>query len=170
MTAEQSKRAQQIAQAFAVVLKENGIPLTQLNNVLLQVAHETGGFKSRMSTYNNMSGIKYRSKTAIKGESDSGVRSPEGDNYSKFDTVGDWAKRHFMIVNRGANKPVLATTPEDYAFRLKANKYYTDTLQNYTKGLLSWQPQINKLSKPIIVSAVLILLVLVTFLTITYNV
>lgn len=158
------ERATKAQQAFAVILKEQGKPMSQLRLLMLQAAHETGGFKSRLSTANNLSGIKYRPKTAILGESNSGILSPEGDYYSKFDSIDSWARRHYQIVNRGTNKPIDAQTIQDFAARLKANKYFTDTLTNYTKGLMSWQRTIDKLPAPILISSSLVLLIAVVAL------
>jgi hypothetical protein len=164
------ERATKAQQAFAVILKEKGKPMSQLRLLMLQAAHETGGFKSRLSTVNNLSGIKYSPKSAILGESNSGILSPEGNYYSKFDSIDSWARRHYQIVNRGANKPIDAQTIQDFAARLKANKYYTDTLTNYTKGLLSWQRSIDRLPAPILISSSLVLFAVILAIFYFYHV
>lgn len=162
-----------VTAAFAKVLEGKGLPLSSLRLIIPQVAHETAGFKHRLSQppINNMSGIKYSPKTAIKGERDSGIKSPEGNNYSSFDTLDVWANRHFNIVSRGTNKPLDASNLTEFAKRLKANKYYTDTVENYTKGLISWDRQLSKVlvNVPQIVkttTAVILLLIFVTILII----
>jgi hypothetical protein len=146
--------------AIANVLNRRGVNMDRLPLIMAQVAHETGNFRHRLGTqYNNVSGIKYSPKSAIKGESDSGVKSPEGNNYSKFDSLGTWAERYYNIVNRGPAFPLQATSVADFADRLKRNRYYTDTVANYTKGLQSWHNWAMKLPKPTLVSGVVVLLI-----------
>jgi hypothetical protein len=162
MNTEKAKQAQQ---ALLSALNDIGADPKKLPLLMRQTAHESGGFKSRVSSVNNLTGIKWAPKSAIKGEFDSGIKSPEGNNYSGFTDLNAWAKRYVQIINRGPKKPIEATTVTDFAERLKANKYYTDTLANYTKALLSWGPQIDKLAAPITVSAVVVLLIILIFLT-----
>lgn len=140
----------------------------RLRLAMLQVAVETGGFKSRVSKVNNMSGIKYSPKSAIAGEYDSGIKSPEGDNYSGYTDLNVWAKRYVQIVNRGS-KPFEAATINDFAERLKKNKYFTAPLEEYKKALASWVPQIGKLKQPVLLSVFVFLAVLFITYTIINN-
>ncbi len=159
-----------VTAAFAKVLETNGKPLSSLRLIIPQVAHETGGFKHRLSQppINNMSGIKWRPKTALKGERDSGIKSPEGDNYAAYDTLAVWAQRHYNIINRGTNKPLDALNVTDFAKRLKDNKYYTAPLSEYTNALLKWERQLSKTLSGVPqiakTTAVILLLIFVTFL------
>ena len=162
-------KAKQAQQALVMALNNIGADPKKLPLLMRQAAHESAGFNSRVSSVNNLTGIKWSPKSAIKGEFDSGIRSPEGNNYSAFTDYNAWAKRYVQIINRGTKKPLEATTVQDFAARLKANGYFTSTLESYTNGLLSWGPQIDKLAAPITVSAVVVLLIILTFLTLTYN-
>jgi hypothetical protein len=159
-----------VTAAFAKVLQANGKPLSSLRLIIPQVAHETGGFRHRLSQppINNMSGIKWRPKTALKGEKDSGIKSPEGDNYAAYDTLDVWAQRHYNIINRGVNKPLDALNVTDFAKRLKDNKYYTAPLDLYTNALVKWEKQLSKTLADVPqiakTGAVILLLIFITFL------
>jgi hypothetical protein len=162
-------KAKQAQQALISALNDIGADTKKLSLLMRQAAHESAGFKSRVSSVNNLTGIKWAPKSAIKGEFDSGIKSPEGNNYSAFTDFNAWAKRYVQILNKRTNSPLQAKTVTDFAARLKAHNYYTATLESYTKALLSWGPQIDKLAAPVTVSAVVVLLIILTFLTLTYN-
>ncbi len=134
---------------------------------MLQVAHETGGFNSHVADVNNESGIKWNPKGKIvKGEYDSGIKSPEGNNYSGFDSTTAWADRYTNIIGSYKSKPLEATSIEDFATRLKKSGYFTATLDEYTHGLNSWtatiKKYIGKISFPATIAAggIVVLLIL----------
>ncbi len=157
-----------VQQALTNVLQQKG-QLSKLPFLLAQVAHETGGFKSHVSSVNNYSGIKFSAKSKIQGEYDSGIKSPEGNNYSGFDSINDWANRYYAIINKGA-MPLNATTIEDFANRLKKNGYFTDTIANYTKGLQSWAKSLKMtLPQKAIATGTLLLIGIVIFLIYKMN-
>lgn len=136
---EQIKRASAIKQA----LINNGLSGNQLELVMAKVAHETGGFNSRVFlSLNNASGIKWINKPfqpATKG-----TLSPEGNFYAKYANLNDWAKDYLRILNMGKIKPLQATDTATFAKMLKDKRYYTDTVANYAKGLNRWQSILSK--------------------------
>jgi flagellum-specific peptidoglycan hydrolase FlgJ len=145
MEQQQINAGQNIAAALQKVLTDNGHTTDKLGMLLLQVALETGGFKSHVAQVNNMSGIKWNpTGNTVKGEYDSKIKSAEGDNYAGFDSLDNWANKYYQIINRGTNKPLDAANIDDFAARLKENGYFTDTLSNYSKALKSWIPTIKK--------------------------
>lgn len=133
------QRAEQAKQAIAQILKENN-QLNKLGLVLLQMAHESGGFTSHVqSTNNNFTGIKFANQEGAT----KGVLSPEGDYYANFSTPYYWAKSYYHELTKKSN-PLGATSIEDFAKRLKDNGYFTASLADYTAALKSWVNTINK--------------------------
>lgn len=88
--------------------------------------HETGAFTSPLFIqHNNGSGIKYvRQKGAVKG----------ANGYAWFNSIQDWAAAYRHELTKGSN-PAGAKTVEDFARRLKANRYYEDSYDNYLHGI-----------------------------------
>lgn len=127
-------------QALEIEMKAQRMPLRLLDYFMPQLAHETAGFTSRVAkAANNLSGIKYSKNGYGK---DSGIRSPEGNNYAAYASYGEWAKDFLRIIKRmGADK---AQSVQEFTSLLKKGKYYTDTQSNYTNALLSWVPQMKK--------------------------
>ena len=125
--------AKQAEQALRKVFAEKGLPLSKLPWVMAQVAHETGGFKSRVSSTNNLSGIKYvpgNKFGAVKG-----LLSPEGDYYAAYPGgVYYWAKQYVYEITKRSN-PLAADTVEGFVSRLKQNGYFGAPENEYLKAL-----------------------------------
>lgn len=103
--------------------------------IALLAMHETNGFKSRLSQQdNNYSGIKFVKQPGAT----QGRKSPEGNYYAKYPDRTAWAADLYRILANGKGKPLQAVSLEDFAQRLKAGGYYTDSVENYTKGLQRW--------------------------------
>ena len=169
MDANKIDKGKEVAAALHAVLQAHGQPDSKLALMLLQVAHETGGFDSHVSQVNNMTGIKYNPKgRLVDGEYDSGIKSPEGNNYSGFNSLESWANRYYGIITRGKNNPLAANTVDEFADRLKANGYFTASLQSYKAALKKWIPTLKKnfssLSFPVAASGGLVLLILIVSL------
>lgn len=132
----------------------------KLPYVLAHAAHETGLKEGHVTHVNNYTGIKYnKQKLAY----DSGIKSPEGNNYAGYDTAESWAKDYLRILSKYKSKPLEATSVTDFAQRLKAAGYYTDSLTNYTNGLLSWMKSL-KLIAPVATGGGALLIILVLLL------
>lgn len=126
--------------ALSAEISKQGISASFLPLAMLQLSHETAGFNSRVSRVNNLSGIKYVKQAYAK---DSGIVSPEGNNYAAYNSYNDWAKDYLRIIKRmGADK---ASSIAEFAAILKKKGYYTDTQKNYEKGLISWRNQVGKM-------------------------
>lgn len=121
----------------------NTLPLskTTMDLLLAQVLNETGMFSSLSNVYDlnkNASGILY---TGSKGQKANGATkgskrmSIEGGYYARFDTLNNWAKEYYRVLNRGA-LPLKAIDAKDFAVRLKQNGYFTAPLAEYQKNLI----------------------------------
>ena len=120
-------------------------PASSLPFVMSQVAYETTdstthtGFSSFESmTDNNFSGIKYNA-VANGDIATMGNQSPEGNHYAHYNSVNDWAQdlKRILSLNRGAGRPIDATSLEDYVHRLHSNGYFTDHEPTYLAGVSS---------------------------------
>lgn len=135
-------QTQEISNKVVRTLISNGLSEEKARMLLAQMLVETSGFSHRLATQaNNFGGIKFSPKF----NKDSGIKSPEGDNYARYDSIDGFIKDYLRIVSRGGNNaPIKADTIAEYARRLKANKYYTANEADYLKALKSWLPSIKK--------------------------
>lgn len=173
-----SNRAKQVELALRKVFAEKGFALSKLPWVMAQVAHESGGFKSRVSGTNNMSGIKY-----VPGNKFGAVRgllSPEGDYYAAYpDGVYYWAKQYMYEITKKSN-PLAADTVHGFVDRLKQNGYFGNHKHGTDKGkaeqnaylnaVLSWKKQISsflKMNWPEVAGGSLLFIALVIFFVTT---
>jgi len=92
--------------------------------IYAQWAHETGGYTSDvLLEYNNAGGL---------------MRSDLQD-YMTFPTVGAFTDYWANYIKLYAPDGVYdATTPDEYAAKIRSGGYYTDTLANYQKGMAYW--------------------------------
>lgn len=125
------------------------ISKTTIKMVLAQILTETGVFSSSSNVFdlnNNASGILY---TGSKGQIANGATkgskrmSIEGGYYAKFDTLQNWAKEYYRVLNRGA-MPLKAIDINDFAVRLKQNNYFTAPLKEYQKNLVFYNNYLTK--------------------------
>jgi hypothetical protein len=120
---------------IAAALTAAGLSGNTLLLALAQVAHETGGFNDKkITTHNNPAGITWINKKTIQINATKGNALPEAPkyHYAKFATLKDWANDFMRIVGKKLRSASSAT---DYATKLKAGGYYTDTIKNYSKAL-----------------------------------
>lgn len=114
---------------------------------LAQLLHETGNkFNTGIARAdNNFTGIKWinkpyqnatRGSLAPASERVKPLSAPI-NYYAHFANTAAWAKDYARILNSGS-KPLQANNIADFAARLKRNKYYTDSVSNYAKGLNFW--------------------------------
>jgi len=104
--------------------------------LMSQIAHETGNFASRVfKSNNNASGIMFINKPLKQKNATRGLPYPKREGkyfYANFASLKDWAVDYLRIIGK---LPMQAISLPDYAAKLRARGYYTDTVQNYTKGL-----------------------------------
>ena len=160
--------AQNVNDSLARELARRGVGIDKMPMLMAQAAGETGGFKSHVSQVRNYSGIKFYGQPEA---TDSGIKSPEGDNYAAYASDDLWAKDYLNIITRKADA-LNATSIEDFAARLKKAGYFTATLDSYIAMLKSWQPTFSKnISNwltPVIIAAdaTLLFFLLINILTI----
>jgi IS1 family transposase len=127
-------------------LKSAGANNTLMPILMAQVAHETGGFNSKvLQSDNNASGIMFinepKQKNATRGKSFP-IKESKTAHYARFNTLKDWAIDFLRIIGK---TPKTATSLTDYAQKLKARRYYTADTTLYAKALISWDKQLKKL-------------------------
>lgn len=122
--------------------------------LMSQVAHETGNFDSNLfRTHNNASGITFttsgRQKNATRGNPLPLNEQPIVNGkrvtryyYARFNSLKDWAIDYLRIVG---NTVLNSKDIVEYARKLRERKYYTATLQSYTKALQSHLTRLEKL-------------------------
>lgn len=140
------------------------VPANILPYIVAQVAHETADFNSKLLyDHNNATGIIFANKPAVQKNATKGRVLPEDIryNYAKFDSIKDWAVDYVRIINRGKNKPLTATTVEEYVNRLKAKGFFTATLESYLAGVKRYMKKYSKLAPAATGGAVALILVLV---------
>jgi hypothetical protein len=158
-TSSKKYTAQDFYTLFAGLVPANILPY-----IVAQVAHETADFKSKLLyDHNNASGIVFANKPALQKNATKGRVLPEDSryNYAKFATLKDWAVDYIRIINRGKNKPLAAPTVEEYVNRLKANGFFTATLESYLTGVKKFMKKYSKLTPATTGGGVAIILVLV---------
>lgn len=123
-----------------------GVNASVIPFLMAQIAHETNGFKSRvLKTDNNASGIMFINKPTKQLNAVKGSRYPANEGkyfYARFNTLNDWAKDYLRVLGKTAQT---ATSLADFAQKLKNRRYYTDTVKNYTNGLISWSKRIKNI-------------------------
>jgi hypothetical protein len=118
-------------------VNENIIPF-----LIAQLAFETAFFTDpKLKTLNNPGGITWNPNYNKRpGTSKGSLRPPkEGGNYVKFDSLELAIKDYLRIINKKSSlgRPIEADTLENFVDRLKANGYFTDSIQKYKAGLIS---------------------------------
>lgn len=147
---EKKESKMTIYQLFVSVFKSKGIPEKVARMAYIQAGHETAGFTSRLFIdHNNIGGYTYRGqKGATKGRP-----LPENPKvfYAKYDSLKDSIyeqagyygrkstvtknPRHFDIASMG--------TLSQFAQYLRNEKYYTDSVSNYARGLYHYEKSLS---------------------------
>jgi hypothetical protein len=132
-------------EAIKKALIKQGLKGLQLTLALCQVAHETGDFESNvLLKNNNATGIMFLNNAKQKN-CKKGLPFPSKEGkyfYANFNSLDDWAIDFLRIVKKSLFSSVGIV---DYATKLKNQKYFTDNLQNYIKGMNSHYKQLDKL-------------------------
>ena len=113
-----------------------GLSLDTAKIAAAATAHETDGYKSNvLKANNNASGIIWINKPYQNATQGTPFPSKEGKAYyAKYANFSDWAKDYVRILSL-KNRPIDATTPEDFVHQLKANAYFTGNENNYLQGV-----------------------------------
>lgn len=152
-----------------------GFPANSIKFAVAQALHETGNKIDQPHEINghNWSGITYIGKTQLQKNAKRGNLKPQTDwnnpnipeYYAWFETVEDWARDFKRLISRSnglKGRPIEANNLTDYAIRLKANGYYGDTIENYSKALNYWIDKI-KTTLPATNTAILIFIAIGIF-------
>jgi len=127
---------------FKVLRAIKTLPLSkkQITFLMSQILVETGFFSSKNKVFdlnNNASGILYTGSAAqIANGATKGSERPtnEGGNYARFENLNDWAKEYFRVLNK-KSMPLNSNDINEFVIKLKANNYFTDSLENYKKNI-----------------------------------
>lgn len=123
-------------------LVKAGLPLQTIKLAIAQVLHETAHFNPKTSAVaelnTNYSGITWTGSPAQRATgATKGSARPilEGGNYAKYPNVLAWAKDYIRILNL-KNKPIQATSVNDFVSRLAKNNYFDVSRPNATTNYL----------------------------------
>lgn len=101
---------------------------TAYYNALRQLAYESNyGTSNVAKTQHNYGGVGWDGKT-----------------YTTFKSDQDFVDYYAKMMDKRYKTALNAKTTEDYARQLKANGYYEDTVQNYTRNLLGMKTLYNR--------------------------
>lgn len=137
----ESLRIFNLYKSIYAVLRSNGYPESVIPLVIAQAFHETNYGNDYKAKANNWSGIKSYPNVFASHKKYGKVGS-----YVAFPNINAWAielRDHYLNQNKGLGKPIDAKDYNDYARRLKANKYFSDSLLTYTTGLQRALQKIN---------------------------
>ena len=129
-------------------LKNQGVNENILPYLIAKLAYETDFFTSNVYKKNlNPGGISWNTNYLKRPGTSKGTQRPVRENdkpgvnqfYVKFDNVETAAKDYIRIINKKGRlgKPIEATDLDNFVDRLKANGYFTDSIQKYKAGLIS---------------------------------
>jgi hypothetical protein len=163
MDTQKKTTSETTAANFARIFTALNAPPPVVPFLVAQVAYETGNFKSKLlKDHNNASGIVWTGKASQKNAT-KGRPLPEDPRYfyAKFATLQDWARDYIRVLSL-KNKPIQATTADDFVARLKANGYFTAPVEQYKKGFMSYLKKYGTIAPP--AAGVLLLLIGVAYL------
>jgi hypothetical protein len=146
MTEEQKKVQSKFIPYWVALLKKNKVPDNIIPLLIAQIIFESNWFSSNAYIKdNNPGGITWNNKYLKRPGASIGIKRPGSEqdtriktnNYVHFDSFDSAAKDYVRVISQNGilGKPIEAKDFIDYAKRLKANKYYTATLDSYTAGL-----------------------------------
>jgi flagellum-specific peptidoglycan hydrolase FlgJ len=135
-------------------LKKLNLTALKLKFLISQVLLETGFFDSKSNVYdlnNNASGIFWSgsaAQIATGAKKGSKRLSSEGSYYAKYENLDDWAKDYYRIITQynPKNNPLNSNTITEFTTKLKANNYFTDTIENYLKNITFWYNYLIKIN------------------------
>ena len=106
-----------------------------------QWAHETGGFK-HVAAANNLAGIN--------------VPGGRGADYRSFSSLEEFGDYYAHLMRPGGRYSGIqnATSPSEFAARLKSGGYYSDTQSNYTAGMDRWDRRYGDVSHSVTIGSI----------------
>jgi flagellum-specific peptidoglycan hydrolase FlgJ len=108
--------------------------------IISKMILETNWFLSTaFKKNNNPGGITWDNNYLRRAGTSIGIKRPasEGGNYVHFINLDTAVKDYIRIISRSPGEPIKATSPTDFAHRLKLNGYYKATEDSYTNTINS---------------------------------
>lgn len=104
--------------------------------IIAQARHESANFSSAVyRANNNPFGMKVPSRRPFLGTQ--GTKAGDGGFYARYENDTE-AFRDLLKWMRFTRMPTTVNNAREFAEALKARKYYTDTVDNYTKAIERW--------------------------------
>lgn len=146
MTEAQKKIQSKLIPYWVALLKKNKVPDTIIPLLIAQIILESNWFSSNAYLKdNNPAGITWNDKYLKRPGASIGIKRPSNEqdprvktnNYVHFENFNYAAKDYIRVISQNGvlGKPIEAKDYIDYSKRLKANKYYTSTLDKYIGGM-----------------------------------
>jgi flagellum-specific peptidoglycan hydrolase FlgJ len=106
--------------------------------ILAQARHESNNFTSPVyKANNNPFGFKKAEKRKQAGKLGTPAPKKEGGNYWHYPSDTE-AFKDLIVYFEAVNFPTSVRNSYEYASALKARKYFTDSVDNYKKGIDRW--------------------------------
>jgi len=108
--------------------------------IISKMILETNWFLSTaFKKNNNPGGITWNNNYLKRSGTSIGIKRPasEGGNYVHFINLDTAVKDYIRIISQSPGEPIKATSPTDFAHRLKLNGYYKATEDSYTNTINS---------------------------------
>jgi hypothetical protein len=147
-----------VALQLKQALVNHGYKGLQLEFLLTQAAHESGGFyKDKAINNNNFGGVKYnKNMKGVIASTDYAAPSIERSDkkrtpYAHFKDMDDFVKKWIpyahingMVFDNHEGPPIDAKNIDEYDHRLTLNRYHQETSKVYLAGLKRWDPIIKR--------------------------
>ena len=145
---ETQKKSIQVNVPFLVAaLLNNNVNPVIIPYIIAQMILETGYFTNTSFIKDrNPGGITWNQNYLKRLGTSKGSARPlkEGGVYVHFDNFDTAIKDYLRIINKSPGLPVSATSPADFAHRLKINNYYKAAESDYVNTINSVYNRINE--------------------------
>lgn len=139
-TQQKQKNATLYVPMFVDIFLTLGVKSDVIPFIVSQIAFETNWFSSNaFKIDHNPAGITWNINYKSRPGTAIGIARREGGNYVHFNNYTTGAKDMIRILSKSSTygKPIDAIDIIDFAQRLKANNYYTDSITTYSAGIKS---------------------------------
>jgi len=147
-TQQKQKNATLYVPMFVDIFLKLGVNSDAIPFIVSQIAFETNYFSSNSFLKDhNPAGITWNINYKTRPGTSIGIsRGREGGNYVHFDDYTTGSKDMIRILSKQSiyGKPIDATDIIDFAQRLKANNYFTDSITVYAGGLRSINKRLDE--------------------------
>lgn len=145
---QKQKNATLYVPMFVDILLSIGVNSELIPFIISQMAYETDYFSSNaFKIDHNPGGISWNPNYKKRSGTSLGIsRGREGKNYVHFDNYITGTKDMIRILSIKSvfGKPIDAPDIIEYAKRLKANTYFTDSITTYTTGIKSINKRLDE--------------------------